>query len=372
MSSVLESGNKLKLGVFGATVSHGCSPTFAPGTLQTSWPNTRDVVVTADQAGFEVQVPVARWRPLGGKTQFNGTSFEPTTWVAGLGAVTNHTTLFSTTHVPTIHPIVAAKQYVTCDHVTEGRFGLNIVCGWNSSEFNMFGKPLADHDERYAYAAEWLHVVRELWTREEEFDFEGRFFKIEKGFSQPKPLQKPHPPVMNAGRSAVGARFAAQHADVAFTALTDEDLLANKPQVDEFRRVGKDDFNRTFQLWTSAWVVCRPTLKEAEDYLHYYVNEMGDWEAAEAIMSEFGASRLRLTDEQRRSIMFRIIAGWGGQPLVGTPDMIVDELAKYPRLGIDGLVLSWVNYHDEMREFIRDVVPLMEQAGLREPHRAMA
>lgn len=62
-------------------------------------------------------------------------------------------------------------------------------------------------------------------------------------------------------------------------------------------------------------------------------------------------------------------AGWGGHPLVGTAEQIVDELATLTGIGYDGVVLSWVNYHDEMRQWIAEVMPLIEQAGLRRPHR---
>ena len=120
--------NRLKLGVFGANVSNGCAATTAPGHLEMNWPNSRDIVTLADLAGFEAVVPVARWKGFGGKTNFNGTCFETLAWAAGMGAVTNHASIFCTTHVPTIHPIVAAKQCTTVDHLTGGRFSLNVVC----------------------------------------------------------------------------------------------------------------------------------------------------------------------------------------------------------------------------------------------------
>jgi alkanesulfonate monooxygenase SsuD/methylene tetrahydromethanopterin reductase-like flavin-dependent oxidoreductase (luciferase family) len=98
----------------------------------------------------------------------------------------------------------------------------------------MFGLPPMDHDTRYAYAEEWVEVVRKLWTAEEEFDYAGRFFTIEKGAHLPKP-QHPHPPIMNAASSAIGARFAAKHADVAFIGFYEDGLDAGKAQVDEMR-----------------------------------------------------------------------------------------------------------------------------------------
>jgi len=99
-----------------------------------------------------------------------------------MGVVMKHASIFCTTHVPTIHSIVATKQCTTVDHLTGRRFALDIVCGWYSLELRMFELQTMDHDTRYAYADEWMEVVRKLWTMEEEFDYAGKFFNIEKGF----------------------------------------------------------------------------------------------------------------------------------------------------------------------------------------------
>jgi dimethylsulfone monooxygenase len=60
--------------------------------------------------------------------------------------------------------------------------------------------------------------------------------------------------------------------------------------------------------------------------------------------------------------------GWGGYLIVGTPEQTVDAMNRLAGMGLDGVVLSWVNYHDELRQWNRDVMPLMEQAGLRNPY----
>jgi dimethylsulfone monooxygenase len=65
----------------------------------------------------------------------------------------------------------------------------------------------------------------------------------------------------------------------------------------------------------------------------------------------------------------RLAAGFGGYPLVGTAEQIVDKLIALQETGIDGVVLSWVNYRDEMRQWIDEVMPLLDQAGLRGPYR---
>ena len=83
-------------------------------------------------------------------------------------------TVFGTVHAPLFHPLIAAKEFVTADHVGEGRFGVNLVVGWNEGEFEMFGVTQREHDARYDFAQEWLDVVKRAWSVEGEFDFAGR------------------------------------------------------------------------------------------------------------------------------------------------------------------------------------------------------
>lgn len=364
MSAGLYNDNRLKLGIFGTNVSYGCSATTAEGHWEATWPANVEMVTLADQAGLEAFIPVARWRGFGGKTNFNGTCFETYTWAAGLGALTKNIHVFSTSHVPTIHPIVAAKQATTIDHISNGRFGLNIVCGWFESEFRMFGSSVMEHESLYEYAAEWFEIVRKLWTVDGEFDFEGRLFKVEKGFHEPKPIQKPYPPIMNAGSSPRGARFAAKYADMVFTSVGDlDDETAAK--IKGLRELGRE-FNREFQLWTSCSVVCRPTEQEALDYARYYILEKGDWEA---VANLAGARPDRPGQHPGPDPKNLKNPGWGGHMLLGTPEQIVDGLIKLAEVGVDGTVLSWVDYPEGMRQWNREVLPLMEQAGLRKPYR---
>jgi len=140
--------NKLKLGLFGVNVSNGCAITTVDGRHKVTWPTNLAIAQTADRYGYEALVPAARWRGFGGESNFNGTNFETYTWAAALGQATNDISVLTTSHVPTIHPIVAAKQATTVDHITNGRFALNIVCGWFTPELEMFGVPQMEHDAR--------------------------------------------------------------------------------------------------------------------------------------------------------------------------------------------------------------------------------
>ena len=358
-------GNKLKLGLFGVNVSNGCAITKVEERFHATWQETLAIAQTADRYGYEALVPVARWKGFGGATNFNGTNFDTYTWAAGIAQATQRIGVLTTSHVPTVHPVMAAKQATTVDHISDGRFALNIVCGWFAPELEMFGRDIMEHDIRYEYAAEWIEIIKLLWSREDEFDYEGKFLRIRKGFSMPKPIQKPFPPLMNAGSSGKGRDFAAKYADMAFLHLNPADLDGTKAHIETYRRLARKEYGHEIQIWANGHVTQRETQKEAEDYLRHYVVEMGDDEAVENILKVQGQQMQRLQKEQREQAKFNIKAGWGGYPLVGTADRIVDEMQKLSRIGIDGILLSWVDYLDGLERWQRDIMPRLEQAGLR-------
>ncbi len=87
-------------------------------------------------------------------------------------------TVFATVHAPLLNPVMAAKQIVTADLVGHGRFGLNIVVGWNDDEFQMFGERQREPQARYEYGQEWIDAVKRMWGPEEEFDFNGKYLNL--------------------------------------------------------------------------------------------------------------------------------------------------------------------------------------------------
>jgi alkanesulfonate monooxygenase SsuD/methylene tetrahydromethanopterin reductase-like flavin-dependent oxidoreductase (luciferase family) len=364
----LYNSNKMKIGIIALNCSHGSTITEAEGSWEMNWPETREVAVMADRAGFEVLLPVARWKGYGGPTNFNNRTFETYNWAAAVAAITEYSCIFSTSHVPLIHPVAAAKQCATIDHISGGRFGLNVVCGWFKNEFEMFQADWSEHDVRYEYAAEWLKFVRQIWTHEGEFSFDGNWFKSEKVWSEPKPIQKPMPPVMNAGGSEAGQIFAATEADMNFVILKERDHEGGKAQIDHLKSMAREA-GRNVKSWIHVYVVCRETEQEARDYLNHYVVDKGDYEAVNNLLEIFGMQSETLPKEVLDEFRFHFIAGHGGYPLVGTPEQIVDEIGKLSDMGVDGMLISWVDYKTECQQWIKEIIPLMEQAGQREAFR---
>jgi alkanesulfonate monooxygenase SsuD/methylene tetrahydromethanopterin reductase-like flavin-dependent oxidoreductase (luciferase family) len=358
--------NRVKLGTFG-TNGGGVAMTKVREAAEVSWSGVINAALLADRAGIEALVPFARWKGYveAKPNHRTGVAFDCYTWEAGQGQATRNVSVFTTSHVPTIHPVLAAKQCATIDNITGGRFGLNVVAGWNQPELEMFGAPMREHDDRYDQAAEWLEVLKRLWTCDEAFDFEGHYYRLSRAISLPHPIQRPFPPIMNAGGSKKGQHFAARHADMAFIIIQRDDPESCREQIDSYRELARREYDREIQFWSYGYVVQADTRKEAEGYLHYYVIENGDEEAVDGWTKLQGLNTEIAPPDVLRELRNRFKAGAGGFPLVGTPDDITARLELLSKSGLDGILLSWVDYEDGLRKFCAEVMPRLEQAGLR-------
>jgi FMNH2-dependent dimethyl sulfone monooxygenase len=354
--------NRLKLGLFGANCSSGRAATKVPERWSGSWEDNLAVAQLADAAGIDFMLPIGRWRGYGGETNFEGASLETITWATGLLANTQRLTIFGTVHAPMFHPIVAAKQFATADHVGRGRFGLNLVCGWNQDEFTMFGVQQRDHDLRYAYGREWLQIVTQLWTRHEPFSLESEFFDVRDVVGEPKPFGSERPIVMNAGSSPVGRAFAVENSDLLFIPLSSIEAGAHDVAAIESRA---KEIGRNVRVCANGFVVCRPTQREAEEYLHYYSQEQADWEAVDHLMALNGTASKSYDPEHYVQFRNRWAAGHGGFPVVGDPDAVARQLADIAEAGFFGFCFSFVNYLNEFPYFRDEVLPRLVALGVR-------
>ena len=356
--------NKLKLGIFGPNCSNAAAITMAETSFRPTWQKNLEIVRMLEAGGFECVVPIARWRGFGGPSNFNGNALETYTWASAIAAQTKDIFIFATSHVPTIHPIVAAKMASTIDHISAGRFGLNMVCGWFTPEMEMFGVKMMEHDDRYEYATEWVEVLEKLWS-EDWVNHKGDYFTINDGFSEPKPTQKPRPVLISAGSSTKGREFAARFCDINFSVV--ETVEKGTKWVEATKKQAWDSFKREIGTFTYSYAVVRDTEKEARDYFNYYVHEKGDWEACENICSVFGIQSGSYSEEYMQKFKENFVAGWGGFPLVGTPEQVTDRLIQLSNTGVDGTLITMVDYNKELPYWNEKVMPLLEQAGLRKP-----
>ena len=351
---------KLKLGIFSANCSGGVIMSDAETGFRVTWEQQLEIARTADVIGMEAMVPVGRWTGFRGNTNFNGVCFETYTWAAGLAQATENIAIFTTSHVPTVHPIVAAKMATTIDHIAGGRFGLNLVMGWFTPEMELFGRKQLEHDERYAYGQEWLDFVEQLWNEPGDFEFEGTYFQSHNAHAYPKPLLDPRPALLNAGSSAAGIEFSARNVDVNLIALPTEEM---PEYIKRIKDLAKDKYDRDIQVWTYCLVICRETEEEARA-AHQEIIDRGDWPGAEIIMDVLGLESESF-GTQIKQFQERFIAGWGGPNLIGTPAQVAEQFHEFSDAGIYGAIFGFLDYAKEIKEFGDEVMPELRKLGLR-------
>jgi alkanesulfonate monooxygenase SsuD/methylene tetrahydromethanopterin reductase-like flavin-dependent oxidoreductase (luciferase family) len=357
----MRAGNRFKLALFSANCSGGLARTLAPERWDASWDHNVALARLADAAGIDALIPVARWRGLGGETGPAGYSHESTTWAAGLLALTQRICVFTTIHVALISPVFAAKALATADEIGCGRLCVNVVAGYNQSEFQMFGVTMLEHDERYALAEEWLEIVRRLWTSPAPFDFDGRHYQLRSAIGDPKPYGGMQPLLMSAGASGTGQAFAARNADLLFMVAVEIDGLAQR-----LAALRASVPHRRIGVFTSGHVVCRPTQREAEDYYHYISTEMADQRAVDQVLVN-RQNQQSIPPAQLALMRSRIAAGSGTFPVVGDPDRVAETFRQLSDAGLDGMAIALTNYLDELPYFCEHVLPRMERLGLRAP-----
>lgn len=360
----MHNANRFKLGLFGANCSNGRAMTVAPERWKADWDSCEKLGELADRVGIDFMLPIARWKGYRGATDHQGSTLESVAWACGLLARTTRMTVFATVHAPLVNPVLAAKEFVTADLIGRGRFGLNVVIGWNEGEFQMFGvEQRRAHEDRYEYGQEWIDAVKRMWSEEEEFDFLGKHLQLRGLRLKPKPYGGTRPLLMNAGVSPSGRAYALRNCDALFTATRYRSLALAAQEVREVKAAARAQGRET-GVYTVGEVVCRPTRREAQDYFRYWAQEAADWAAADYMLQLKGKSRAAdpvAYDEMRKAL----VHGQSGFTMIGDPDDVAQSLADISAAGFEGIGFSFLNYLDELPFFAQEVLPRLQRKGLR-------
>ncbi len=353
-----------KLGTFSTNCSGGMSVTKIPERWDASWDSNLAIAQLLDDAGIDFMLPIARWIGYGGETNFHGNVLETMSWAAGLLALTKRISVIATIHTTANHPVVVAKQIATIDAIGQGRAGLNIVAGWNKPEYEALGLTLPDdHETRYAYAQEWFDIIEALWSKSGAFDMQTPHFDLKGVESEPKPVNG-RPPIMNAAGSELGREFATRNADFLFTSVIDFDR--SRAEIADLKAQA-DAKARHVDVLTFSHVVCRPTEKEAQDYLQYFAKDNADWVAVDNLVRLQIAHAHSFPHDLLMLIRDRFAMGHGGVPLIGTPEQVADGICQLHDIGLGGTTLSFVDYTKEFPYFRDKVLPILEARGIRQP-----
>jgi len=166
----------------------------------------------ADDAGFDHIWPFDHLIALGPDP--TAPVFDGWTALGALAAITKRARMgLNVTGNLYRHPGLMAKIAVTVDHLSHGRLEFGIGTGWNEPEFTQFALPFPSAGDRVAMLDESLKAMKLLWS-EARSTYKGRFYELKDAIAEPKPVQRPHPPIWIGSKGERMMRLTARHADV--------------------------------------------------------------------------------------------------------------------------------------------------------------
>ena len=236
---------------------------------------------------------------------------EPWTLLPSLAAVTDRMRLgVLVTCVSYRHPAVLAKVAATVDVLSSGRLEFGIGAGWHVDEYAAYGIPFPPARTRIAQLAEAVTLTRRIWTRETA-TFHGAHYQIRDLVAEPKPLQRPHPPIWIGGKGDATLHVVAQHADYAnFVGCTVEEY---RQRLDVLRRhcaVSRRPYDRIAKTW-HGFAVIAATAAEAKRV---------------ALRSQATSAIPRNRAVDPATFLDRMI--------VGTPAQCIAKIRRYMALGV--------------------------------------
>lgn len=354
LSLVTIGGVGVDLGVFLPIANNGWIISKAAPQYLPSFELNRWVTHRAEQLGFEFVLSMVKYRGYGGETAHWDYALESLTLMAGLAATTSNIDLYASIQPLTIHPAMAARMGATIDNISGGRFGLNIVSGWNKYEYSQMGLWPGDefYNERYDYATEWVHIVRELW-KYGRLTYHGKYFTLDDCLCQPTPERLSQPPIVCAGMSDRGLRFTVEQGNISFVAgdVSTVTALAKKGQ-EIAREYGKS--LKTYAVYT---VISADSDSKANDLYQSYIYG-SDISGLEGILQAASNDKAGSTANNLLNNIFIV------PPIVGSPSTIVDFLAALSD-SVDGVLFTFPDFREGMDNFGTKILPLMMERGLR-------
>jgi probable F420-dependent oxidoreductase len=167
----------------------------------------KDIAMECEQLGYD-----SIWIP--DHLIMGASRFECWTTLTALSMVTHRIKLGTSVLANSYrHPPLVAKMAATFDHISNGRFIFGIGAGYEKMEYLAYGYPFPDANTRIEQLDEALEIIRRMWI-EDAPSYEGKYYRIREAICSPKPIQKPHPPILVGGAGRKLLRVAAKHADI--------------------------------------------------------------------------------------------------------------------------------------------------------------
>jgi pyrimidine oxygenase len=350
----------MDLGVFIPIGSNGWLISTTSPQYKPSFDLNREVVQLAESYGFEFALSMVKLRGFGGKSEFWDHCLESFTLMAGIAAVTKKIRLFASSAVLTMPPAIVARMASTIDSIAPGRFGVNIVSGWQEAEYSQMGvwPGKAHFDRRYQYCGEYVQVMRDLWA-DGKSNLKGDFFQMDDCVLSPRPSSMPA--IVAAGQSNAGIQFAAEYADYNFCMGEGVNTPTKfAPSVTRLVEASAKT-GRKVGAYALFMVIADDTDEAAQAKWETY-KAGKDLDALSWMGAQAAADDKADTSSTARSMTNPVSAvNFNMGTLVGshaTVAALLDELATVP--GVAGIMLTFDDFILGMKRFGDHIQPLMQ------------
>jgi len=275
-------------------------------------------------------------------------------------------------------PSLTARQAVSFDHFTGGgRLALHIITGGDEADQHRDGDFL-DHDSRYRRTAEYLHILRHLFTSTEPLDYAGEFYRLEGAVLPVRPATPAGMPLYFGGASQAALEVGARYADVYM--VWGEPLAQARERLDQVRAAAaRFSPGRTLRFSVSVRPILAPTeaaaWARAEDIAERALTRREAFVRMRGRRDSTSVGSARLlaaaadaeVHDERLFTRIAAITGAAGNTtaLVGTPEQVAESLMRYVDLGVDTLLIRGFLPYQDAIDYGRELIPLVRSEVAR-------
>ena len=320
--------------------------------MEATFEYNKRLAVRAEQIGYDITLLAElNLNDIKGAT---APVMECWTTAAALASVTEKLELMNAIRPGFRLPAITAKMSANIDQISNGRFSLNIVSAWWEQEMREYGGQWVAHDERYERTREFIEVMDGMWS-EDEFSYEGRYYKVEKAHLEPKPIRKPRPTLYAGGESEDAKQMISRYCD---GYLMHGDPAENvRPKVEDMERRRRELGLSSMTYGIAAYAICRNSEAEVQKEIDR-ITDVKD------TAGYFGFKDFTTQSKLERELSLRdySVSNRGLRTgLTGTPEQIAERIMELRDAGVEILLMQMSPMREEMERFAEEVIPLVNE-----------
>lgn len=350
----------MEIGVFIPIGNNGWLLSENAPQYKPSFDLNKQITLSAEKHGLDFVLSMIKLRGFGGKTEFWDHNLESFTLMSGLAAVTSRIKIYATAATLVMPPAIVARMASTIDSISGGRFGVNLVTGWQRPEYSQMGLWPGDEHfaNRYDYLAEYATILRELWGTGRS-DLKGKYFQMDDCRLSPRPQADVK--LICAGSSNAGMAFSAQYADYNFCfGMGVNTPTAFAPTVDRMR-VAAEKTGREVSSYVLFMIIADETDEAARAKWESY-KAGADQEAIAWLGLQGAADTKSGSDTNVRQMADPVSAvNINMGTLVGSYENVAKMLDEVPTVpGTGGVLLTFDDFVKGVEDFGTRIQPLMK------------